>query len=54
MTNDLNESQMMLLFATNAAKRNILLGIVLFNLLETLLPKEDDHNLEPPVLILEP
>ena len=53
MMNDLDESQMMLLFITNATKRDILLGIVLFNLLETLFPKEDDHNSEPPVLILE-
>ena len=54
MMNDLDESQMMLLFAINAVKRNILPGIVLFNLLEILLLKEDDHNSEPPVLILEP
>ena len=53
MTNDPDESQMMLLFAINAAKRDILLGIVLFNLLETLFQEEDDHNLEPSIWILE-
>ena len=54
MMNDLDESQMMLLFAINAVKRDILPEIVLSNLLEILLPKEDDHNLGPPILILEP